>query len=417
MTPARTTVATVLLAAALGLLAGTLLDSGVVGDPGISDTPVYRSYGERIVSGEIPYRDFGVEYPPLALPAFALPALVSSSREGYDDAFAGSMIASLACLAALVALSLRLLGATPRRALLGPAALLAGMLLLGPFTLTRFDLLPATLTAAALAALLGRRDLLGSGLLGAAIAVKLYPAVLLPLVVARAWRRDGRAEAVRVLSLTLAVTAIAYLPFAIVSPEGTARSLWRQLGRPLQIESLGAGILLAIHHVFAMPLGWASSSGSQNLTGTVAAAASGLTTLAGAVAILAVWVGYARGEPGNDRFLRYAAAAAVAFVAFGKVLSPQFLVWLLPLVPLVRARRGFAAATGLLVACALTRAWFPGGYWELVKEFDWRLSSLVLVRDVVLVGVLLALAGARIRARRRAPSRSPAPAPSPGRSG
>ena len=60
----------------------------------------------------------------------------------------------------------------------------------------------------------------------------------------------------------------------------------------------------------------------------------------------------------------------VAFVAFGKVLSPQFLVWLLPLVPLVAGRRGAAAAALLVLACALTRLWFPGDYWVLVKQFD-----------------------------------------------
>ena len=109
-----------------------------------------------------------------------------------------------------------------------------------------------------------------------------------------------------------------------------ARSVWRQLGRPLQIESLGSGVLLALHHALGMPLGWASGSGSQNLTGTVAGVAATVTTIAGAAALLLVWVRYARGDIESDaRFVRYAAAAVVAFVAFGKVVSPQFLIWLL----------------------------------------------------------------------------------------
>ena len=30
----------------------------------IMDTPVYQSYGDAIVHGQAPYRDFSVEYPP-----------------------------------------------------------------------------------------------------------------------------------------------------------------------------------------------------------------------------------------------------------------------------------------------------------------------------------------------------------------
>ena len=53
--------------------------SGLVGDPAISDTLVYERYGERIAGGDVPYRDFEVEYPPGALIPFVLPALISST--------------------------------------------------------------------------------------------------------------------------------------------------------------------------------------------------------------------------------------------------------------------------------------------------------------------------------------------------
>jgi Na+/H+-dicarboxylate symporter len=113
-------------------------------------------------------------------------------------------------------------------------------------------------------------------------------------------------------------------------------------------------------------------------------------------------VRYARGAVTSDaRFVRYAAAAVVAFVAFGKVLSPQFLIWLLAIVVLVQGARGIAATTLLVAACALTRAWFPSDYWDLVKQFDPTASWLVLLRDVVLVAVfatLVARGSSRIRA-------------------
>jgi hypothetical protein len=81
-----------------------------------------------------------------------------------------------------------------------------------------------------------------------------------------------------------------------------------------------------------------------------------------------------------------------AFVALGKVLSPQFLIWLVPLVPLVRGRRGLVASGLLALAMALTQLWFPYRYWDLALRFDEVASWLVLVRDLVLLA-LLALLG------------------------
>ena len=98
-------------------------------------------------------------------------------------------------------------------------------------------------------------------------------------------------------------------------------------------------------------------------------------------------------------------AVLLAFVALGKVLSPQFLIWLLPAAGLVAGRRVWAALGLLVAACLLTRGWFPGRYWALVFHFDARASWLLLARDLLLVG-LLALAVAAVRSR-SAPARSP----------
>src|SRR5919201_3524934 len=42
------------------------------------DTPIYENYGDAMADGKVPYRDFAVEYPPAALPAFAIPSLVAA---------------------------------------------------------------------------------------------------------------------------------------------------------------------------------------------------------------------------------------------------------------------------------------------------------------------------------------------------
>src|SRR5205814_8842519 len=73
----------------------------------ISDVPEYQSYGESMTDGKLPYRDFWLEYPPGALPAFALPALAERAHlTSYTQAFSGLMwlCAAMALLAMTVTL-------------------------------------------------------------------------------------------------------------------------------------------------------------------------------------------------------------------------------------------------------------------------------------------------------------------------
>ncbi len=404
MSSRQALVVSLVVASLAAVAAAVLLTSGIVGDAGISDTGVYRKYGERMTAGHVPYRDFQVEYPPGALVPFVVPAVLSSSQGGYDDAFEGMMLVGLVSSCLLIVISLKALRASWGRIVFSVGAFLTGVVFLGPFVLTRFDLYAAAVTLAAICAILHRRATLGPVLLGLAIATKIYPAVVVPLLAIRVWKRDGRSAAFHETGLTIGVVLAVYLPFAVLAPGGVVTSVWRQLGRPLQVESLGSAVLLALHHAAGMPLGWASGSGSQNLTGTVSSVASGATTVAGVAALALVWTRYLRGDTESGaRFVRYAAAATVAFVCFGKVLSPQFLVWLLPIVVLVQGVRGAIATILLLTACLLTRAWFPHSYWALVKEFDPTSSWLVLLRDLVLVA-LFAVLVVRVRAREPVPA-------------
>jgi hypothetical protein len=330
------------------------------------DWPTYKNYGDAIVHhGLVPYRDFAVEYPPGALPVFALPSFVGS----YPSSFAWLMAA---CGVALVVV----VGAIQREAAfyVALAPVLAGSLIL-----SRFDLWPALLTAAALAALLREHHRLGWALLGAAVAAKLWPFVVVPLALVWSARR-GRARA---SFAGLAVVAAAFLPFAAVAPHGLWSSLSGQASRPLQIESLGAAIFTTFGHPRVI-----TTHGSQNIAGHGAVAT--VFALLQIATLVALWVAFARGPATRERFLRYAAACVCAFMAFGKVLSPQFLLWLIPLVPLVRGRRGAGAMALLTAALLLTQVWFPQRYFDYAGPF--HLAWVVLLRDLVLVALVAVLA-------------------------
>ncbi|MFN8224556.1 MAG: glycosyltransferase family 87 protein [Gaiellales bacterium] len=356
----------------------------------VSDVTLYRAYGERIAHGLVPYRDFDLEYPPGSLPVFALPALVSESRTGFAVALA--VLLGLVAVAGIV-----VFGWTERREGIGVSSLSAVWLavvapvVLGALLFTRYDLLPAVLTIATLAALLAGRPRLGGVVLGVAIAVKLYPVVLLPIAVAWAARRHGRAAAQWVAGLAVGVPALAYLPFAVVAPGGVAWSIGHQLSRPLQIESLGSSLLLAAHQLGLVELSWSSGHGSQNLDGRAAATLAVVSSIVQLAVLVLVWWRFARGPATSARLVVHSAAAVVAFVAFGKVLSPQYLIWPLFLVPLAAALRGRTALGLYAAAATFTALWFPARYWELVREFDPVSSWLVLARNLALVVLVVVL--------------------------
>jgi uncharacterized membrane protein len=292
------------------------------------------------------------------------------------------------------------LGAGPAR-LLGATAF-AGLapLMLGSVVLTRFDFWPAALLAGALAALAAGRDRLGFGVLAVATAAKLYPAVVLPVALVWLARRRGLREAAVALGVFAAMLGAIVLPFAILSPGGLADSLTDQVGRPLQIESLGASFLLAAHQLGVYDATVVSTHGSQNLDGTLPDALAAVQTALQLLALVIVWIFVARGHPDRERLLAGSAAAVVAFVALGKVLSPQFLIWLVPLVPLLAGGAGVTACWVLAAALVTTQLWFPLRYWHVValESAGW----LVLVRDLLLL-VLLAVLGAAIRSGREQP--------------
>jgi hypothetical protein len=277
-----------------------------------------------------------------------------------------------------------------------PIALVATTpVLLGPVILSRFDAWPTALAVLALAAFVRRRLVWAAVLLGVAIGAKLWPAVLLPLAVIELGRRRGAAF----LGGVIAVVAAIFVPFAVIAPRGLWHSFHQQFARPLQIESLGSAVLVAIHYLFGLRVGIESTFGSQNLLSPAADATAIATTVLGLLALLLVWW-WARDVVVGG------AAAVAAFIAFGKVFSPQFMIWIVPFAAVVP---DVAVWILLVAALLLTQTWFPRHYWNLSRGLYGQESLEVLARDVVVVALFALTAWRSRTASVRLPGlRSPA---------
>ncbi len=356
----------------------------------IVDTPEYQAYAHQIVEGNVPYRDFIVEYPPGALLPMLAPdaTAVPADFGSYGHTFEKWMAGAGAVMLLLAAAALAALRAGRARFAAALVLVAASPLLLGDLMLSRFDLWVAALTVGAVAALAAGRDRLGGLTLAAAIATKLFPAVLVPLGMAWVWQRRGRRPALWWLALVVAVVAAAYLPFVVLSPAGVRHSFGLQLHRPLQIESLGAALLVAVHHLAGYGVSVETSYGSQNLAAGASGAAADVTSALQLLALCLVWLEFARRPVSAERLVAAAAASVAIFVALGKVFSPQYMIWLIPLVPLVRSR---LASLLLVAALVLTQIEFPGHYWQVPDLVPWT-GWLVLARDLVVVALAAVLA-------------------------
>ena len=172
-----------------------------------------------------------------------------------------------------------------------------------------------------------------------------------------------------------------------------------QLKRGLEVESLGGGLLLllnrlGIHHVTLAP----APPGQTEVTGGLAHAIANVSTLVSLAAVaLVIWLFWRR----RPDLLIASAAAVVGFVAFAKSFSPQYVDWLVPLVPAAGA-----LASGLfLVILGLTHVELqrflhtPGG--ENSAHYKDALTWWVVSRDLLMIVLYVLL----VRLLRRSPAR------------
>jgi len=379
-------------AAAVAAVVVWLVVSGLDLDPrpGLTDIPVYEDAARAVTGGDVPYRDLPFEYPPLALGLVTFARLLPMP---YPSAFSLLMLIALCATALGVVATARALGLPPWRQAAAGAAVAMLPVLLGDFVAARFDLALAALLAWTVWAAVTGHWKTAWSLFAVAVALKLVPLVLAPLLVLWHRRSRGTAGAMGSLAVALASVAATLLPFIVLAPGGVWHMFEYHIDRPLQIESTGSAYLLGLHALADIPLRVESSFGSQNLVGSGPAAIAAISTMLAILGIAAVCVTVAlllRETPrGGENGLMIAGVAATMALAVtaGKVLSPQFVIWLVPLTLLLGGRfgvRAFAATLGVLVA---TRLYFPGRYWDLVGLQSTPIALLVL-RDALLVALV-----------------------------
>ena len=371
------------LAALVGLVAGWALTLWVApwSDQRVNDLFVYRTFAQPVLAGGLPYRDVAFEYPPLAAPDIALPGIAGTGEAAFRWAFAlWTLVAAVAVVLLCGALA-RATGGDARRALVAAALM---PLLCGALLRTHFDLFPVALVLAGLLLLCRERPRAGLAVLGLGAMTKLFPLVAVPVALAWLVGRGQRREAWQGALACAAVMAVVAGAAVAVSPGGALDAVRYHLDRPVQVESSPALVLLGLD---AAGAGEARSVSSHRSDGLLHPAADAVAALFLAAFVAVVALLCARtGESARDLVVA-ALAGCAAFALLGKVLSPQFVIWLLPLGALAFAWRMHALAAAVALAAILTQVEFPAHYFDVVAREPLAVA-LVALRNLALAAVV-----------------------------
>ncbi|MEM8639325.1 MAG: hypothetical protein AAGG51_10990 [Cyanobacteria bacterium P01_G01_bin.54] len=415
----------------------------------IRDIELYFDYSQQILTGNIPYLDFAAEYPPAAFLAMLPPQLFAQGNlEQYRIFFAAEMVLFvlwggllvlaiespfngklalqsflrwgftwgliivaiaallfwLSPLVFLIVLIITAIGSIWRTQRLNAqqkqtlAAYGIYILILSPLWLWRYDFFVVLLTLITLLSLRRARPIFVGVSLALGILAKLYPIVMLPPIALFYFSPRAYSALTKFLLALFITLAIGIAPFIWLDAQQFISFLTYHQERPLQLESLPAGLAillkqwdwLAVEKVFSHSSEGLIFAGDQLI----------LHFLPFLFISAASWSSYwlwryfsCVSHKGAQISLGAIASGCLLlhliFILSNKVFSPQYVIWLLPFVLLLGQRDRFI----YLCVCLLTILVYPTFYDRLMDSLPVALllnmrNGLMVVWSILLVQTL-----------------------------
>jgi uncharacterized membrane protein len=282
---------------------------------------------ERLDLGAVPYRDQAVEYPVLTGGFLWMSAEIARAAAAFEGTHDTIVVFGVVSVVLLALLGLATLWFTAGAAEPRPwdAAIFAASPLLIFHAFTNWDLLATTLTAAALWAWARRRPAAAGALIGLGAAAKLYPMLLLlPIWVLAVRTRRYQPAAWCTVAAAFAWLAV-NLPVAAGYYPGWKEFYVFSANRPAEASTFWQ----MAHYLTSVGL-WGGNPSDWVPPGPAVAV----------VVVMAVglvgWLGM--NAPVKPRVAQLAFLVVAAFLLTTKVWSPQYSLWLVPLLALARPR-------------------------------------------------------------------------------
>ncbi|MGW2817639.1 glycosyltransferase 87 family protein [Streptomyces sp. NPDC001415] len=338
---------------------------------------LYRRWYEQLGTGTFPFGDPTWQYPPGAAAVLLAPALLP-----FLTFFQAFTAVTVGC-DALIARALVRAGARPGGSAAGAWLWVCGLPLLLHIPYARYDVQVTALAVGALLTL-RRRPGLGGALAGLGALVKVWP--LLTLVGAPPVRGARRAL-LGALGSAAALLAVLALVF-----DHTLDFARQQSGRGIQIESLGGTALQLAHLIADHPCQVVYRYGAMEFTGPYVSALAALSLALTGLAL--TWLVFWRVRARRWTVavpLDAALCAVLLFTVTSRVISPQYLIWLLGLAAVCLTSRQTTqrpVAQLLFPATALSALAFPCLYGEVMATTPLG-TGIMAARNALLLAAAL----------------------------
>lgn len=376
----------------LGLAAATiqaalaLAISGARLHVGLEDTDGYFRHAAMIRRGMVPYRDFAVEYPPMALSVFLAASFASRGPAGFRVAFAVEMLLFNAVAVLLVAWWVgRRQGVAAVRWRLAWYTLF--FLILSRFVVTRYDAAPMALGFAAAIAWACGRGATGGVLTSLGAMAKVFPSmVALVFMLGDLARRKVRGAVAVALTTTLGATAW----IIVGGPRGASSALRYHTERGFEYGSLYSGAQMLAAKLAGAKITISRDHASFSTITAWSGAMTAWVLPIQAATLLLVCVVFARRGMGEG--MRYSGAAVLAYIVTGKVFSPQYLIWLIPFMAVLegpiaaRGRRLFAAVCAMTLLAPASLGWLPRTSLWVIVPYNARNALIVWLLLLLVFG-------------------------------
>jgi hypothetical protein len=348
---------------------------------------IYYDYASQALQGQVPYRDYVVEYPILTFPLFLIPRLLAPDFASYCIAFATEMLLCDVAAILLIACHVAQTEGTER---------VAGRLAwytvccasLAPLVVGRFELAPMVLAFAAARWWFAGRNVLGGLTAGLGALMKVFPALV--AILAAVWEvaqlRTTRCRGSLIFFLTMGIGMIGWF---LLGGANVLDSFRYHAARGLGIETLYAGVVLAWGKLAGIDVPWVLEHKAVHLVPEWGSRLAALAAPLQAAAILLVLVQF--GRSGMADGVRYSGAAVLASLVTSKVLSPQYLVWLFPFIVVLDGWTGTRARWLFLFCCLITALIYPGPAFAQLLDHQGTAIFLLNLRNLLLLAILVLL--------------------------